>query len=512
MDVLLKRLRLVEQITEKINRGQQFDDIFEILTTQLKGLIPCDRLAVGFMHSDGQTLVVGPVHGRAPVLLGTGYKESVAGTSLLTLMEQGRTRIINDLPAYSAQHARSLSTKLIVKEGLKSSLTVPLIVGGKSIGVMWFSSRKAGAYLADHESFMRLIAGHLAIILEKGRLQSRITADRYLKRRLNDENVQLREAIASPPAIPDLIGESLPWRKMLRTIERVAASESTVLIRGETGTGKELIARAIHRLSNRSGKPFIALNCGALSPALIASELFGHERGAFTGAAQRKLGRLDLAQHGTLFLDEVGELPPDMQVKLLRVLQEREFERVGGTQTLKVDVRIIAATHRNLEKERIDGRFRDDLFFRLNVFPIIVPPLRERKEDIEPLLAHFLKIHSQKANRSFERIGANALESCHLYHWPGNVRELENLVERNVILCAGPVFDLDPMLESDSQLAAAPANRTLDAVVKAHLAEILKATRGRIYGKNGAAQVLGLKPSTLQAKLRKYGLNRLQPE
>jgi formate hydrogenlyase transcriptional activator len=347
-----------------------------------------------------------------------------------------------------------------------------------------------------------------SFILERARLIGRLAANREVRSRLHDENVQLREIMTRPPAFTELLGESYPWRRTLNKIEMVAETESTVLLRGETGTGKELIARAIHRLSPRKEKPFVAVNCGALSRELIASELFGHERGAFTGALQRKFGRIDLAQSGTLFLDEVAELSPELQVKLLRVLQEREFERVGGTQTIKADVRLIAATHRNLEKDRADGRFRDDLFFRLNVFPVIVPPLRERKEDIAPLLDFFLKRYAQKMNKQFDAVDPQTFERCLLYHWPGNVRELENLIERSVILCHGPIFSMDPLLEADALAQPAESAVLLDEVIKNHLSKILKATRGKIYGPDGAARRLGLKPSTLQAKLKKYGIDR----
>ena len=308
--------------------------------------------------------------------------------------------------------------------------------------------------------------------------------------------------------LSELVGDSSGWRNVLQQIEMVAPTDSTVLVRGETGTGKELIARAVHRLSSRRDKPFIAINCATLSPELIASELFGHEMGAFTGAVKRKLGRLELASGGTFFLDEVAELPVEMQGKLLRVLEEREFERVGGTKTIRVDVRLIAATNRDLDAARAERRFRDDLYFRLNVFPIRVTPLRERKDDIEPLLMYFLRRYAQKADKKFEQVDRRTIERCLLYPWPGIVRELENLVERSVILCPGPVFSMDPLLDADA-LARAPSRvPRFDEAVREHLIHVLEMTRGKIYGPGGAAEMLGLKPSTLQAKLKKLGLNR----
>ena len=511
MDTLLAQLKLAVQITEKINQGESFDEIFDSLFRDLCGLIPCDRLAIGFLHADGHTLILGPVRSHGQILLGTGYKDS----SLEYIFEDGKPRIINDLVDYLSTHPQSKTTALIVKEGLRSSLTLPLVTGSRSIGVMWFFSVKEGAYLSEHESFMRLIAGHLAIVLEKARLAGSLFAGNLLKGRLRDENIQLREIIARSPELTDLIGESVVWQKTLRQIQMVASTDATVLIQGETGTGKELIARAVHNLSARKDKPFIAINCGALSPELIASELFGHEKGSFTGAAQRKFGRLELARDGTFFLDEVAELPADMQVKLLRVLQEREFERVGGTQTIRSGARIIAATNRNLETERATGRFRDDLFFRLNVFPIRAPALRERKEDIAPLLNYFLHRYAQKVNRKYERIDPRVMAQCMQYDWPGNIRELENLVERGTIICEGPVFLMDVFEQvfekprtTETNAAAPKQSLIFDDVIRTHLLHVLTMTQGKVYGKDGAAHILGLKPSTLQAKLKKYGIEK----
>ncbi len=507
MNAEKEQVRFLAQVMSRISQGQNFDDIFDSLYRGLKGILPCDRMALGFLHADGHTLIVGPVRSRRKILLGTGYRESIPARHCARLLALDKTRVLSDLPEHLRAHPQSKATYLLVKEGLKSSLTLPLHIGGEPAGILWFSSRQRGAYTAQHEAFMRTLAGQLALILEKARLIGKVAAGAQVKTRLQEENERLRALIDHAPAVPELIGASPPWRKMLQRLELVAATDATVLIRGETGTGKELIARAIHRLSSRKEKPFVAVNCGAFTEELIAGELFGHERGAFTGALQRKLGRLDLAQGGTLFLDEVAELSSGMQVKLLRVLQEREFERVGGTQTMRTDIRVIAATHRNLDKERAEGRFRDDLFYRLNVFPIHVPPLRERKEDIEPLLRFFLIRYSQKLNKTFDGIDPQALSQCQYYHWPGNVRELENLVERSVILGAGPALQMDPLAESASHAPEGDA-LALDAVVKRHLVKVLRMTGGKIYGSDGAALALGLKPSTLQAKMRKLGIRR----
>jgi len=303
------------------------------------------------------------------------------------------------------------------------------------------------------------------------------------------------------------VGESAAWNQVLRDAALVAPTDATVLVSGETGSGKERIARAIHSGSRRRSGPFVAVNCGLLSGDLVASELFGHEKGAFTGAVQQKLGRVERAAGGTLFLDEIGELPVDLQVGLLRLLQEREFERIGGTETLTADVRVVAATNRDLTRLRSEGRFRDDLYFRLNVFPLRVPPLRERREDVIPLLRHFVERFSRKVGKQFSVIDRQSMLRCEEYPWPGNVRELENLVERSVILCPEPVFFLNPFAQVE---AAAPgsAHTTLQALVRGHIVRALKLCEGRIYGSEGAARLLGLKPSTLQSKIKRLGIDR----
>jgi len=313
------------------------------------------------------------------------------------------------------------------------------------------------------------------------------------------------DAIESAAA--GLVGQSRGWQQVLKDAALVGPTETTVLVGGETGTGKELVARAVHQESPRRKGPFVPVNCGLLSGELLASELFGHERGAFTGALQRKPGRVERAAGGTLFLDEIGDLPGDLQVRLLRFLQGKEFERVGGTQTLAADVRVVAATNRDLNHLREEGRFRDDLYFRLNVFPIRIPPLRDRREDIEPLLRHFVGVYSRKIGKRFATIDRQSVLRCEEYPWPGNVRELENLVERSVILSPEPVFFLNPFAQAEATAPGAPAT-TLETLIRAHIVRALKLCGGRIYGPEGAARLLGLKPSTLQSKLKRLGIDR----
>ena len=328
--------------------------------------------------------------------------------------------------------------------------------------------------------------------------------------RLREENVALRENLDQASMFEEIIGTSVELRRVLARIAKVARSQSTVIVTGETGTGKELVARAIHRRSSRSDRAFVGVNCAAVPRELIASELFGHEQGAFTGATQRRLGRFELAHGGTLFLDEVGELSMEIQVALLRVLQEREFERVGGTTAIRVDVRLIAATNRDLRAAIEAGSFRSDLFYRLNVFPVAVPPLRERIEDIPLLVEYFVHRFARQAGKTIRRIDKRTLAHLRAYPWPGNVRELQNVIERSVIVCETDEFVVD---ESWLSLGPPVANslalpHTVAAHEKAMIEEALRATHGRVFGPAGAAARLGVPRSTLESKIRTLGIRK----
>jgi formate hydrogenlyase transcriptional activator len=343
---------------------------------------------------------------------------------------------------------------------------------------------------------LRLALSHLCEVSEELR---------QAKEKLAEEKLYLEEAIDDELGYGEIIGHSVPVREVMRKIAKVAPSDATVLLLGETGTGKELAARALHRLSRRQSKSFIKVNCAAIPSGLLESELFGHEKGAFTGALDRKVGRLELANDGTLFLDEIGEIPLDLQPKLLRALQDMEFERLGGTQTIRVNFRLVAATNRDLLRSVKAGEFRSDLYYRLNVFPVLMPALRERREDIRLLIEHFVRLFASKMKKSITSIPAKTMEELIRWDWPGNIRELENFVERSVILTPGSVLQ-SPLGELHSDSSLESSAESLQDLDRARILKALRACRGQLGGPGGAAAQLGLKRTTLQSKLDQLGI------
>jgi formate hydrogenlyase transcriptional activator len=338
------------------------------------------------------------------------------------------------------------------------------------------------------------------------------------EQRLHNENVALREEIDSASMFEEIVGTSPPLQTVRSRVSKVAPSDSSVLITGETGTGKELVARAIHRRSRRSSRAFVSVNCGAIPRDLIASELFGHEKGAFTGATQRRVGRFELAEGGTIFLDEIGELPAETQIALLRVLQEHEFDRVGGAGSIRTNVRVIAATNRDVEAAIAAGIFRSDLFYRLNVFPIEMPSLRERRDDIPLLVEYFIDRYARKAGKSFRAVNKESLELLQSYPWPGNIRELQNVIERSVIVCETENFSVDESWLSRQPVASEQDSRLdvlrkLPSEEKAIIEAALRESGGRVYGPSGAATKLGIPRSTVESKIKslKINKNRFKP-
>jgi formate hydrogenlyase transcriptional activator len=411
----------------------------------------------------------------------------------------------------------------LYEEGIRSLCTAPLVFAGNSIGTITVGSTTSGQFSEADEVFLRDVANQVALAVANMQQFEEIAA---LKARLQAENQYLQEEIRGEHNYAEIVGASAALREVLRQVEQVAPTDSTVLVSGETGTGKELVARAIHDRSRRKDRPLVKVNCGAISAGLVESELFGHVKGAFTGALGNREGRFKLADGGTIFLDEVSELPLEAQVKLLRVLQEQEFEPVGSSKTIKVDVRVIAATNRDLGAEVSAGRFRQDLFYRLNVVPIGVPPLRAREGDVELLVQFFVAKLAKKLGRPALQVPADVMKRLRSYAWPGNVRELQNVIERAIVLAQGGVLAIGPELTpaipppvsvpnppsppatTTGRRSEAPTGGTLVDVERRHIEAVLIERNWLIEGERGAAKVLNLHPNTLRGRMRKLGIKR----
>src|SRR6184192_448322 len=420
-------------------------------------------------------------------------------------------------------------------EGVKSACFIPLVSRGRALGDLMIVRKTEGTFTAEDVDFLSQAAGQIAIAIENALAYREISE---LKDKLAQEKLYLEEEIRSEMNFEQIVGSSAALKHVLQLVETVAASDSTVLLLGDTGTGKELIARAIHDRSRRKERTFVKLNCAAIPTGLLESELFGHEKGAFTGAISQKVGRMELADQGTLFLDEVGDIPTEIQPKLLRVLQEREFERLGSTHTRKVNVRLIAATNRDLEKMIADREFRSDLFYRLNVFPIRIPPLRDRREDIPLLVTHFVQKFAKQMQKKIESIPAAAMKGLAAWEWPGNIRELENFIERAVILTRGksleaPLSELrKPGTDTRPSPGVQPAQEDIARIVKESISaalngkkdfsdeysqkqreEIVRAlteAKGRVGGADGAAARMGINRTTLISRMKKFGIDPRQ--
>jgi formate hydrogenlyase transcriptional activator len=396
--------------------------------------------------------------------------------------------------------------QMMREEGVRSFCLVPLTTARRRLGALAVGSFEEHHYEGGSLEFLQQVAKQVAVAVENALAFQQIAE---LKDKLAKEKLYLEEEIQTAYNFEEIVGDSQALKLVLKQVQTVAATDSTVLILGETGSGKELVARALHNLSNRRERTFVKINCAAIPTGLLESELFGHERGAFTGAIATKIGRFELADRGTIFLDEVGEIPLELQVKLLRVLQEQEFERLGGTRTIRVDARVIAATNRDLARMVEEHGFRSDLYYRLKVFPLTVPPLRDRPEDIPLLVRHFAQKFSRRMKKRIETIPSEAMKALQAYHWPGNVRELENFIERAVILTQGP-----DLFVSLAELKGTPAHTanakttTLEQAEREHILKALRESGWVIGGATGAAAKLGMKRTTLQSKMQKLGIVR----
>ncbi|MFV1966455.1 MAG: sigma 54-interacting transcriptional regulator [Pirellulaceae bacterium] len=697
-----------EGLLQQLSMGRSFDELFESIYDQLRETVPYHRIGVGLLEGPERVLRLTYCRSDGDLAMKVGYAAHIEGSTLEPLLESGRPRIINDLERYFQQKPTSASTELILREGMRSSLTLPLVAEGKPIGVVFFSSREAGVYNDQHLALLKRLAGHVGISLERTRLitalrekneelananqikdgylelqreevnrrtaELRKSEERYrllvrlgrsvnsslelrqvfeyaaeqihtlfecdrislllvadyattrhgfglefeqgkrwtdiphlplagsgvqwvmerrvprvsrsledhrqfpedhrlfdqgyrsyvhlplvcrdqslgvlgmaskrvhapdgwdlellaelsdqlaialdnaaayeeiarLKTQLEEQNIYLRDEIKTDHDFGNIVGDSRAMWQVRQSIQQVATTDSTVLVLGETGTGKELVARAIHDLSRRRDNLLVKVNCAALAPSLITSELFGHEAGAFTGAAKRRVGRFELAHEGSIFLDEISEVPAETQVMLLRVLQERTIERVGGSASIEVNTRVIAATNRDLKAYADEGHFRDDLYYRLHVFPIRVPPLRDRREDIPALIHHFIGRFSRRMNKDISRVDRRTMELLLSYDWPGNVRELENIIERAMIVSPSATLEIDPtwLAAVHDPRQGHPPAQTLAEVERNTILDTLHAADGKVYGPDGAAARLGLKPTTLYGKMRKHSIAR----
>jgi formate hydrogenlyase transcriptional activator len=494
LEVKSARLKLLLEFTSNLATNPDVNAVLREATVSARRLTRSDFALLGLLDSESGRFQVntfdlpddGLLDEKGVDSLGEILGNRVLATSKPCLLEADEVAQINKQP--DAKPAIS---------GFKKSCVVPLLSREQVLGVLAVSKREDSAYTADEVDFLMQLSLQLAIAAENA------LARGEFKNSLGEERVYPENEIRSEPKFADMVGKSVVLQQVLGQIEIVAPTDSGVLIQGETGTGKELVARAIHNLSGRCDRPFVKVNCAAIPSGLLESELFGHEKGAFTGAIVRKAGRFEVADKGTLFLDEVGDIPLELQPKLLRVLQEREFERLGSTRTQQVDVRVIAATHRDLKQMVEDGQFRSDLFYRLHVFPLCVPALRDRREDIPLLVRHYVDKCARSLNRRIETIPSRAMEVFTSYAWPGNVRELQNFIERAVILSPGAV--LRPPL-TELQQALQELNTRLSTLEEAEREHVLRALRESnwvIGGPNGAAARLGIKRTTLAYRIRK---------
>jgi formate hydrogenlyase transcriptional activator len=517
-----ERYRTLLEINNALIANLTRDALFRAIADAVRRVLPFDRTAI-FLHDPRRDVLrLFTLESSLPTTyFALGLEMPVIDSHVGRVFREQRLLLRGDL---GTQREFPMEERAY-GDGVRSYVIVPLVVHGRSIGALAAASVNPHQYSESDAAFFQEVANQIALVIENMKAYEEIAA---LKAILERETVYLREEIHREHNFDEIVGSSAPLRALLRQVEQVAPTDSTVLITGETGTGKELIARAIHSRSPRQERPLVKVNCSAISAGLVESELFGHVKGAFTGAIDRRVGRFELAHHGTIFLDEVGDLPLETQVKLLRVLQEREFEPLGSSRTQPVDVRVIAATNRDLLEAVRGEHFRSDLFYRLNVFPLRVPALRERREDIRLLAMFFLTQFAHKLSKPVATVTEETLELLTDYAWPGNIRELQNVIERAVILTRGQTLELDRDLlprtaeagGGDSRATSvrkrekspAPALPSLEEVERGHILMVLERTNWVIEGPKGAAAILKVHPNTLRSRLEKLGIKRAAPD
>jgi formate hydrogenlyase transcriptional activator len=513
------RLRVLLDVNNVLVTSLELPELFRGIVSTLQRVIHHDYTSLALLDPGTGTLKIYALDfpGRQGLLkpeMTIPRDASPAGRAIAesrTLISRGA-----ELDQYSSEVVR-----LLRAEGLQVICCIPLSNRGRTFGTLNLASRRLDVFSDEDIELVQQVAAQIAIAVENALAFKQIDA---LKDKLAEEKLYLEEEIRSAFNFEEIVGDSPAIRRALAQVELVAPAGTTVLILGETGTGKEVIARAVHNLSPRKERTFVKVNCAAIPSGLLEAELFGHERGAFTGAINQKIGRFELADRGTLFLDEIGDIPLELQPKLLRVLQEQEFERLGSNRTQRVDVRVVAATNRDLARLVADREFRSDLYYRLNVFPIQIPPLRERREDVPLLVRYFVQNFSRRLNKIVEYVPAEAMDALVNYAWPGNIRELENLIERAVLLSPGKELRV-PLSELKSSALSANGNvapdlslfspspsavpiTTLEEAERQHILRALRQTEWRIAGPKGAAAILGMKRTTLQARMRKLGIRR----
>jgi len=502
-----ERLRLLLDLTNRVVSTLDLRDLLREIAGNVRRVMQCDGAGVTLPDPEtGQLRLYALDFPTSKGILHEGVAAGDIAATVNTVFKTGKPVNLTE--------EQILQESVVAAEGARSVCRLPLISRGRVLGVLSLGTQRVNAFGEHDVAFLGQVSNQIAIAVENALAYGQIAE---LKDKLAQEKVYLEDEIRSELNFEEIVGNSDGLRRVLKQVETVAPTDSTVIIYGETGTGKELIARALHNLSPRKANPFVKLNCAAIPTGLLESELFGHEKGAFTGAISQRIGRFELAHRGTVFLDEIGEIPLELQPKLLRVLQEREFERLGSARTIRTDARLIAATNRDLEKMVEEGTFRSDLFYRLNVFPVRIPPLRERPADIPVLVRHFVQQFGRRNGRNIETISSETMEALVRYHWPGNIRELQNVIERAVIISKGTVLKVpvsDLRRRSDTAPSPAPKHSPTVDSLKQRLGETernqilaaLEQSNWVIAGPNGAAARLGMKRSTLQFRMQKLGI------